>query len=172
MSMSPADDGPTTNGPSAGVDPMLAGFDHLVALAGYALLFLSVFMAGVPALATFVLALAHRRDAHPVARSHFRFQLRIFYTAILFIGLAAGSLITAGGLALTRVVSFVHDHLPGLADVTAGGGPGGWSVMLAGVLTAAALLLFVLAAIWLMGASAFGFLRLLAGKPIGHHLEA
>jgi uncharacterized membrane protein len=152
----------------AGVDPMLAGFDHVVALAGYGLLFVSVFMAGVPALAAFALALAHQRDSHRLARTHFQFQLRIFYTALLLVGLALGSLVAAGGLALSRVIRFVHEHLPGLAGAMSQVNVDSWSGGVAAVLLAASVLLFALTVIWLMGASLFGFLRLLANRPIGH----
>ena len=38
----------------------------------------------------------------------------------------------------------------------------------AGLMLAAAILLTVIAALWTLGASVFGFLRLLANAPIGH----
>lgn len=150
------------------IDPMLAGFDYVVAMAGYVLLFVSVFMAGVPALATFALAYAHRRDSHLLVRTHFQFQLRIFLTALLFVGLGAGSLVAAGGLALSRVIRFAHDHLPGLAGAMTQVHVDAWSTTIAAALLAASIVFFVLTVIWLLGASLFGFLRLVAGRPIGH----
>jgi uncharacterized membrane protein len=150
------------------IDPMLAGFDYVVALAGYVLLFVGVFMAGVPALATFALAYAHRRDSHLLVRTHFQFQLRIFFTALLFVGLGAGSLVAAGGLALSRVVRFAHDHLPGLAGAMSQAHVDAWTGAIAAALLAAAIVFFGLTVIWLLGASLFGFLRLVAGRPIGH----
>ncbi len=146
---------------------MMAGFDHLVALAGYALLFVSIFMLGVPALAAFVLALAHQRDTHPVARSHFRFQLRIFYSAVLYTVLGVGSIIGASGWALAKLIHFVHETVDASTALTPSG-IAAWSGGLAVALIAAAVLFFILAAAWLLGASVFGFLRLLAGRPIGH----
>lgn len=173
LTLTPKPSAPAHAGPPPGegpriVDPVLAGFDYAVALAGYVLLFISVFMAGVPALATFALAYAHRRDAHLLARSHFQFQLRIFYTALLFIALGAGSLVAAGGLALSRLIRFAHDHLPGLAGAMTQAHVDAWSGTIAAALLAAAIVFFILTVIWLLVASLFGFLRLLAGRSIGH----
>jgi uncharacterized membrane protein len=147
------------------VDPVLAGFDHLVALAGYVLLFVSVFMVGVPALAALALAYAHKSDTHLLARSHFRFQLRIFWTAILFLGLSLGSVAAAaaavlGGDWLYRLVS--HGQAAGSGHL------GAWTGGIATLLIIAAVLLTAVAFLWTLGASLFGFLRLVYNKPIGH----
>ena len=150
------------------IDPVLAGFDHVVALAGYVLLFISVFMFGVPALATMALAYAHKNDSHLLVRSHYRFQLRIFWTAILFALLAIGSAVTAGGLAITKLVDFARAHLPGVGAAMDRAGSGAWSAEIAGVLLIAAVTLAALAVIWTLVASLFGFLRLLGNRPIGH----
>jgi uncharacterized membrane protein len=151
-----------------GHDAVLAGFDHVVALAGYVLLFVSVFMFGVPALATVALAYAHKNDAHLLVRSHYRFQLRVFWTAVLFGVLALGAAITAGGLAVGKLIDFVHAHLPGVDTVMDRANVGSWSGEIAGILVIAAVTLGVLAVIWTLVASVFGFLRLLANRPIGH----
>jgi uncharacterized membrane protein len=147
---------------------VLAGFDHVVALAGYVLLFLSVFMFGVPALATVALAYAHMNDSHLLVRSHYRFQLRIFWTAVLFGVLAIGAGITAGGLAIGKLIDFIHAQLPGVDSVMDRANVGSWSGEIAGILVIAAVTLGVLAVIWTLVASVFGFLRLLANRPIGH----
>ncbi len=151
-----------------GHDPVLAGFDHVVALAGYVLLFVSVFMFGVPALATVALAYAHKNDSHLLVRSHYRFQLRVFWTAVLFGVLALGAAITAGGLAIGKLIDFVHAHLPSADSVMDRANVGSWSGEIAGILLIAAVTLGVLAVIWTLVASVFGFLRLLANRPIGH----
>ena len=153
---------------SHGIDPVLAGFDHVVALAGYVLLFLSVFMFGVPALATVALAYAHKNDSHLLVRSHYRFQLRVFWTAILFGVLALGAAVTAGGLAVSKLVDFIHAHLPGVDAVMDRANVGAWSGEIAGVLLIAAVTLALLAVVWTLVASVFGFLRLLGNRPIGH----
>lgn len=60
-------------------DPVSGAFDRGMAFLGYGLLAASVFMAWIPAVVAAVIAFAHRRDAHPVAVSHFRFQLLVFW---------------------------------------------------------------------------------------------
>jgi uncharacterized membrane protein len=153
--------------PSAPIDPVLAGFDHLVAMAGYALLFVSMFMVGVPALAALALAYAHKGDTHLLVRSHFRFQLRIFWTGILFLGLSLGSAAAAavvGGGWLYRLLA----HTLAQAGAHNAGQLGAWSAGIASLLMVAAVLLVALTFLWTMGASLFGFVRLISNKPIGH----
>ncbi len=154
------------------IDPVLAGFDHVVALAGYVLLFISVFMFGVPALATMALAYAHKNDSHLLVRSHYRFQLRIFWTAILFALLAIGSAITAGGMAITTLVDFARAHLPGVGAAMDQAHAGSWSGQISGLLLVAAVTLGVLCVVWTLVASLFGFLRLVGNRPIGHGYAA
>ena len=150
------------------IDPVLAGFDHIVALAGYVLLFISVFMFGVPALATMALAYAHKNDSHLLVRSHYRFQLRIFWTAVLFALLAIGSAVTAGGLAVTKLIQFIRDQLPGVGAAMDQAHVSSWSGQIAGILVIAAVTLGLLAVVWTLIASVFGFLRLISNRPIGH----
>ena len=161
-----------TNSAHDAIDPVLAGFDHVVALAGYVLLFISVFMFGVPALATMALAYAHKNDSHLLVRSHYRFQLRIFWTAILFALLAIGSAITAGGMAITSLVDFTRAHLPGVGAAMDQAHVGSWSGQISGLLLVAAVTLGVLGVVWTLVASLFGFLRLVGNRPIGHGYAA
>jgi uncharacterized membrane protein len=148
------------------VDPVLAGFDHVVALVCYGLLFISVFLLGIPALAAAALAFAHKRDAHVIVATHYRFQLRIFWTTVLLLLLAAASAFGASAIALDKLFNFVRDHLPGMSGVVSQGAA--WAVPLAGGLTLAAIVFLVLAVAWMLLASLIGFFRLLANKPIGH----
>jgi uncharacterized membrane protein len=161
---------PVTNAadPNNTIDPVLAGFDHVVALAGYVLLFISVFMFGVPALATMALAYAHKNDSHLLVRSHYRFQLRIFWTAVLFVLLAIGSAVTAGGLAVSKLIAFARANLPGVGAAMDQAHVGSWSAQIAGLLLIAAVTLGVLALVWTLVASLFGFVRLVSNRPIGH----
>jgi uncharacterized membrane protein len=156
--------------PDAGrdIDPLLAGFDHVVALAGYGLLFASVFMFGVPALASVALAYAHHGDAHLVARTHYRFQIRIFWTSVLLLALALGAAVVAGGVAIGKIIGFAQDHLPGISGMMAQAHVSSWSGAATGGLVAGSIGLFALAALWTLFASVFGFLRLLSNRPIGH----
>jgi uncharacterized membrane protein len=125
-------------------------------------------MFGVPALATMALAYAHKNDSHLLVRSHYRFQLRIFWTAVLFAVLAIGSAVTAGGLAVSKLIEFARAHLPGVGAAMDQAHVGSWSAQIAGLLLIAAVTLGVLALIWTLVASLFGFLRLVSNRPIGH----
>jgi uncharacterized membrane protein len=149
------------------VDPVLAGFDRIVALGSYGLLFVSVFTLGVPALAAAALAIFHRDDAQPLIRSHYRFQIRIFLTALLFLILASISALLAGGLALAQLIGFIELHARQVAAVI-GADTSAREAWTAGGLAVAAFLFVGLAALWTLAASAFGFLRLVANRPIGH----
>ena len=149
------------------VDPVLAGFDHVVALLGYGLLFISVFLLGVPALAAVALAYAHNRDSHLLVATHYRFQLRIFWTAVLLLMLSVASLAGSSVILLQQGFDFVRDHLPGMAGVI-GHGPAPWTVPLAGALGLAFFVFLALAIGWTLIASVVGFFRLLGNKPIGH----
>jgi uncharacterized membrane protein len=153
------------------IDPVMAGFDHFVALAGYVLLFLSVFMFGVPALAGAALAYVHRRDADPLAQSHFRFQLRIFGNAVLLLALALVAAVAAGGLTLVKLTSLVQAHFPGASTLLAQARPEMWTGVGAVCLIVAAAVLVILAVVWTLVAAFVGFLRLLANRPIGHAPE-
>ncbi len=152
------------------VDPVLAGFDRIVALGSYGLLFVSVFTFGVPALAALALAVFHRDDAQPLIRSHYRFQIRIVLTAALFLILATLSALLGGGLALGQLIAFIESHAHQVAAVigTDSQGREAWT---AGGLLVAAFLFFGLAALWTLAASFVGFLRLVANRPIGHGVK-
>jgi uncharacterized membrane protein len=150
-----------------GIDPILAGFDHIVCLAGYGLLFASVFMLGVPALAALALAYVHKGDSHLLVRSHFRFQLRIFWTAVLFLALALGALLVGTGLGVGWLVNLTQSN-PALSGMVASASNSPWTGPAAGLLMIAAVVLTILAAVWTLGASVLGFLRLIANRPIGH----
>ena len=165
--MTPQTDLQTPPEPPVSIDPVLAGFDHLVAIAGYLLLFVSVFMVGVPALAALALAYVHKNDAHLLVRSHFRFQLRIFWTAILFLALGLGSVVVATGLGLGWLFHLVA-ATPGLAASMPHGQTGLVSAGVASLLVVAGVLLTALAMLWTLGASLFGFVRLVTNQPIGH----
>jgi uncharacterized membrane protein len=149
------------------VDPVLAGFDHVVALVSYGLLFISVFLLGVPALAAAALAFAHKRDSHPIVATHYRFQLRIFWTAILLLVLGVVSAAGASVILLQKLFDFASSHLPGMSGVI-GHDTAAWTAPLAGALGLAWIVFFVLAAGWTLIASVIGFFRLLGNKPIGH----
>ena len=155
----------------AAVDPVLAGFDHVVALVAYGLMFISVFLLGVPALAAVALAYAHRRDAHVIVATHYHFQLRIFWTAALFLVLALVSGAGASVILLEKLFDFVRDHLPGMSGVISAGSAA-WVAPLAGALSLAFFAFLILAVGWTLIASLIGFFRLLANRAIGRVASA
>jgi len=150
-------------------DPLMIQFDRGVALLGYGLLVVSPFMLGLPAMASLALAFAHRGDAHPVIRSHYRFQGSLFWTTIGLLGLALLLLILGGGMELTAVASFIQARLAGLslpAWLVGGYGDaaerrtGSW--MLAGGIAAV-----VVAFLWLVIGAVWGAFKLVLGRPMG-----
>jgi uncharacterized membrane protein len=120
----------------------------------------------VPAIAALALAYAHKNDAHPLARSHFRFQLRIVWTAVLLLGMGLASVVLATGLGADWLYRLAA-HSPALTGAVGSGHFGAWTAGLAGLFLVAAVLLTALAVLWMLGASLFGFLRLVYQKPIG-----
>ncbi len=150
-------------------DPYMAQYDKGVALIGYGLLLVSPFMVGLPAMASVALGFAHRQDSHPLTRSHYRFQSRIFWIAIALLILALALVIVGGGLELTSVAGFIAAHVGGpplphwlISGYRDDGQQVAANGMMAGGVVAA-----VVAIGWLMLASLWGALKLVLGRPIG-----
>jgi uncharacterized membrane protein len=156
-------DGETTD------DPFMVQFDKGVGLVGYGLLFASPFMVGLPAMAGFALSFAHRHDVHPMLRTHYRFQTRIFWTAAALFALAIGFAIAGGGMEMTTVMGFVQARWTGVSLpswMVGGYSDEGERAAGNGMLVAA--IICALAALgWLMLASLWGFFKLVLGRPIG-----
>jgi uncharacterized membrane protein len=138
-----------------------------LALVNYGLLFASIFFAGVPALIAAIIAYSQRDEATVSVRSHFNFQIRIFWVAF-------GLSLAAGASALAAVVRAAGDLL-------AFGKAQGWSnfdmdldmsrISIDGgviALVVAFALFSVLAAAWLVAAPAIGFIRLASQRGMGH----
>jgi uncharacterized membrane protein len=79
--------------------------DAGLALAGYVLLTVSVFAAGIPALAAVALAYWRRDRATPGLRRHFARQIVIFWIAVLLLVIA--SALAIGGI-VTAAATVVH----------------------------------------------------------------
>jgi len=150
-------------------DPYMVQFDKGVALLGYGLLFVSPFMIGLPAMASFALALAHRNDAHPIIRSHYRFQSGLFWTTVGLLVIGVALLLGGGGVELTTVAGFAQAHLGGVAlpNWLVGGyldegeqATGNW-MMVGGIVA------LVVALGWLLLASLWGAFKLVLGRPMG-----
>lgn len=149
-------------------DPFMATFDRGVALTAYGLLFISPFMLGAPALAGFGMAYAHRDDAHSLMRSHYRFQMRIFWTTLVCMVLGIALTLGAGGIAIGTGYHWMRGAFPAL-----GLPQGGWRLIgnpqeEEGWLLMAGIAFLVGAFFYILGTSLYGFVKLLAGRPIRH----
>jgi uncharacterized membrane protein len=150
-------------------DPYMLQFDKGLALLSYGLLFISPFGIGVPAMASLALAMAHRGDAHPVTRSHYRFQSQVFWTAAALLVIGVALIVVGGGLEMTTVFGFIQERLSGFAlpGWLVGGyadpterEAGNW-MLIGGLIT------LLVAVGWLMLASLWGALKLVFGRSMG-----
>jgi uncharacterized membrane protein len=137
--------------------------DRNLALLAYGLLFFAIFFAGAPALIAVAIAYARRRNSEPHVRSHFRYQIFIFW-----VGFALTLLAALSGLAALVVL---------LGEVIRGAVEGRWdsldtvlfSQVHIGVLmafVAAAGLLAIMTGVWLIATSAYGFILLASRQSI------
>ena len=139
-----------------------------LAFINYGLLFASVFFAGVPALIAAIIAYSQQDEAPPTIRSHYKFQIRVFWIAF---GLALAAGLSFLGVVI-RVTSevFQFTQLPGwdvhdnvkldLSNVTLDG-----TLM---ALLASSALFATLGGVWLILAPALGSVRLASGQGMGH----
>ena len=156
----------TTDTLGARAGPRATDASMNLAMLGYGLLFLSVFFAGLTALVAVVIAYSQREAAPRRIRSHFNFQIRMFWVALL-LTLGAAACASAGIVAgLGQIVD--------VAAITGFDGAGNVHVELSDVtidastlaLLAAALVLGALSTFWLIVASSVGFIKL-ASEPMG-----
>lgn len=142
-----------------------AATDRVFAFIAYGCMFFATFTLGLLALVGVLIAYSRKRSADPVARSHFRKQIKAFWGDLLLIviGGAAGYLALASGIGT----------LIGLSGVAL---PGGVTIAMAGWMTFALFIAWGLLWIWgflnLIVGSLFGAARLAAGRPIGHLADA
>ena len=138
-----------------------------LAMIAYGLLFASIFFAGAPALIAVVIAYSQRREATARVRSHFDFQIRVFWVAFALTLVAAscglagviaglGEMINAASITrIERIESISID----LSHITIDG-----RVI---ALIVVAFVLGFLSSVWLLGASAVGFIRLASERAMG-----
>ncbi len=141
--------------------------DRNLALVVYALLFSSIFFAGIPALIAVVIAYAQRDQATPRIASHYNFQIRIFWVALILSVIAA----VCGTFGLIAAIGDIFEY-------AVRGDWSAWDVVelqfdeirfepaMIGLMIAA-VAFTVIATIWLLCAPAFGFIRLLGQRAIG-----
>lgn len=138
-----------------------AATERGLAFVGYGLLFFATFTLGLLALVAVLLAYSRKDSPDPVARSHFRKQIKSFWFDLVLIvtGAVSGYLALASGLGT----------LIGLTGITLPGGVttenAGWTAFAFGIAWA---ILWVWGFLNLIIGSVAGAARLAAGKPIGH----
>ncbi len=131
--------------------------DKALALVSYVILFVSPFIAGFPSLISVIIAYVRRTGASPVLRTHYDFQIKIFWVgcALIIAGVVLGFLGVATGFGLAWSA---WGDLP--ATVFSFGVGTVLLIMAAGVA-------FIGNFLWMVIASVLGFVRLLEGQPIG-----
>jgi len=138
-----------------------------LAMIAYGLLFASIFFAGAPALIAVVIAYSQRREATPRIRSHYDFQIRVFWAAFVLTLVAATCGLTGAITGLGEMINAASitriEHIDSisidLSHITIDG-----RVI---ALIVAAFVLGFLSSVWLLGASAVGFIRLASERAMG-----
>lgn len=139
--------------------------DRNLALLAYGLLFFAVFFAGVPSLVAVAIAYAKRRHTTPLIASHHRFQIFIFWVGFgLTVVAAALALASIGWMLAEVIVTAIHSRWEGWTTVAA------LPPFRIGPTTvafgSAALTFGLLAGLWLLVTSAYGFIRLASQHSI------
>jgi uncharacterized membrane protein len=134
--------------------------DRSLAFLAYGLFFFATFTFGLLALVAVVIAFVRRASQDPVARSHFRSQIRGFWIDLVLIvtGAVAGYLALAGGLG--ALIGLSGARLPGgVSTATVG-----WTALALGAVWA---VLWIWGFLNLIVGSLFGAARLASGRPMG-----
>ncbi|HXQ09526.1 MAG TPA: hypothetical protein VN805_00855 [Caulobacteraceae bacterium] len=131
--------------------------DRNLALVAYGLLFFAVFFAGAPALVAVAIAYARRQHGDPAVRSHFSFQIFVFWVGVVLTTIAAlcglGAILILLGEVIRGAVEGRWDSLDTALFTQS-------HVGLMMLLAAAAALFAVLTGVWLIVTSAYGFVLL------------
>jgi uncharacterized membrane protein len=129
--------------------------DKALALVSYVVLFVAPFVAGFPSLISVIIAYVRRGAASPVLRTHYDFQIKIFWIGCALMVATANRPSTATGLGLAWSA---------WGDLPATVFSFGVGTVLMIVLAGGA---FLANFLWMLIASVLGFVRLLEGQPIG-----
>lgn len=143
--------------------------DRNLAFVAYGLLFFAFFFAGAPALAAVAIAYARRHDAGPLIRGHHSYQIWVFW-----VGFGFALLMAASGMAALLVFFAISFQVatdgaasPNIEAFFSQVYDQATQSHIIPMCLMASLVLFIITAVWLVGASAYGFVRLASGKPMG-----
>jgi uncharacterized membrane protein len=146
--------------------------DRILATLIYALLFLTPFFMGFTALLAVVAAYVRRPLAGALDRSHYGFQIRVFWIALVVFLLSAaaatiGLFLTLRALGAEHTVGVVTAP-DGSVDIETSRHP----LFIGVIVVAVAAIALIADVLWLMLAAVFGVARLLSGEPIGRFKAA
>ncbi|HEX6860466.1 MAG TPA: hypothetical protein VF138_09760 [Caulobacteraceae bacterium] len=141
--------------------------DSNLALLNYALLFFSILFAGMPGLVAVVIAYAQRDSTNAALRSHYNFQIRIFWVAVAITAVAALAALGALAVGIGQLIDFsMHSGWDAwdsisfeMNDIQV---PPAMIVLLS--VTA---ICGLAACLWLLSAPVVGFIRLVSQRGMG-----
>jgi len=144
----------------ATAEPGKGDVESNLALLGYALLFFSIFFAGMPGLVAAIIAYTQRQATSPAIRGHYNFQIRIFWVAVILSAIAAVTAVAAAMISVGHLfemgVQGGWDAWDGISFSTSNIQVDPTVVMLLSVTALAA----VATVLWLLIAPLVGFIRL------------
>lgn len=151
------------------VDAGRGDVDSNLAMLGYGLLFISILFAGLPGLAAVVIAYAQRDSANAAVRSHFNFQIRIFWIALALTAVAAVAALLGLAVSVGQIIEIgltqSWDAWDSIAfDVDFERMSFAPAIVM---LLATAAVSFVAACLWLLTAPVVGFIRLASQRGMG-----
>ena len=146
-------------------DPLEQQFDRGVGFAAYGLLVISSFFLGVPGIVAAAIAYAHKRGTSRVLETHFRFQLRIFWTCVALFGLGLLVFTAASVLGLTEMMRYAPFNLEGFRRGLGLTATQGASLAMAMVI--GGLVLVAASGVWSIAGAIYGLIKLIGDRPVG-----
>jgi uncharacterized membrane protein len=154
---------------SSGAAAASSSEDRNLAFVNYALLFVSPFIIGLTALVAVVIAYTRRQTQDAISRSHYRFQVRIFWVGVIIAAVAVLSFLTGVGILISDAFQ---------SATNSGQGWDAWQVAaiddsdfhfhpISIVFLIAWLVLWAVAGLWTIIASIVGMARLAGGEGMG-----
>jgi len=141
--------------------------DSNLALLNYGLLFVSIIFAGMPGLVAVVIAYSQRDVANLAIRSHYNFQIRIFWVALILTVIAALAALGAMAVGLGQLIDTgFHGDWDAWDSIAFDGSDVRVDPAVIALLGVTALASLA-AAVWLLVAPLVGFIRLATQRAMG-----